>query len=194
MKPLVERAAALEVIIITAGLAAGMVAAPLVSTHIDQELELKITRERHASLVARRKDPALIKRQLETPVTEMTDAGLVAAASDEEIARVAEEQIRSILERQQAALTSWTALPGSEVHGVRAFRVEFAFLSSAARVLPVLSSIEEGLPALFFDRIAIRRQETGFVPTGSKTGEMVEISGAVRLLFLAPESMMKARI
>lgn len=193
MSLVVQRTGALGLLVLLVAVMAGATVMPFTMAYLDRKIELDVVQERQADLIARRKDPAILKRRFESLMIEMVSSGLMTAASDDETQQVAEQQIRAAFDKCQVPLTTWSVLPGGEVQGLRAFRAELAFVVPSSRVLTILSALENGRPTVFFERLVIRSQEEGFSPGRDKAGQLTEVSGIVRLIVVTPDSLTRER-
>lgn len=193
MNLITQRLAALGLLALAVAIVSGLTVMPLTIAYVDRKTELDIVRERYADLVARRKDPLSLRNRLKALIEDVTASGLLVASSDEEASRLAEQQIRAVLDSQQIPLTNWSVLPGGEVRNLHAFRADLAFVIPTSRVPAILSAFENSNSAVFFEKISIRKQSLGFVPPVGRAQELSEISGTVRLLFIAPDTLTRAR-
>ncbi len=193
MSTIMQRLGALGLLALVGTIALGITVILPTMSYLDRKTELDLVRERHADLVARRKDPLSLKNGLKALIEDMTSSGLMLASSDEEAARLAKQQISAVLDSQQISLTNWSVLPGNEVRKVHIFRADLTFVTQTSRLLAILSALENSHSAVFFEKISIRKQGVGLAPPTGQAKELSEISGTVRLLFVVPDTLTRAR-
>jgi len=189
----VQRSLALGLLILALSMFAGATVVPLLGVYLDGEVELDLAQGRHQKLANRRKDASLLRKEFGSAMIDMAGSGPLTATSYDEAALMAEQHIRAILDRRQSPLNKWSVLPGGEKAGLRTVQAELAFVLPSSDLLSTLSVLENSRPAVFFDRIVIRKQSLSTGPEGTRTAEQTEVSGTIHLLVVTHDNLTRQR-
>jgi hypothetical protein len=178
MSGLLQRAAAIGLLLGSLILVGVAVLWPASQSWLDNRAAIRLARERLENLQARRSDPAsLAERRRALEAVSDAEAGLLSGATDPEAMNRLEAHIRSLAQGAGAENVSLRPAPAAEEEGVRALRASLVVTLADDRLVAFLSQFETAAPAVFLESVRIRRLEA--MQQGGQ-GLRVELTGLAR--------------